>query len=436
MSEQPVTVQRVSWSDLCPWTVIFKTLPIATSVTVLVLALLGVVLAPMGWLLSELLFVHQAQRDDPILMEFVELNASPYQGVFLGSKDESRSISMFGAHLNGPRLVFEQIIKPFQHLFDRTWGGWEFSYFLFGGLWSIVVWSFVGLAIARVSLLRLTRNEYSGLDDAFEFAVEKWQTAAIAIAIPLAAVLILCIPTFLIGLLMGFDLGVLLAGVIWFLVLAIAIGMALLLLGLMFGWPLIISSVAAESQNSFDAMTRAYAYTFQRPIHYLFYALIAIFFGGFCWIIAASLTDGVLDLAYWSTSWGSNRLGADRMDAIQGYTDSIVIDATDADQPSGMLQAGRGIIGLWNAMLRTLAAAFIYGLFWCMASAIYLLLRKDVDETEMDEIFISDEKRTYELPPLRSGDNGIPEVQTLVAVDESADENEPFESDRQDSNPD
>ena len=87
------------------------------------------------------------------------------------------------------------------------------------------------------------------------------------------------------------------------------------------------------------------------------------------------------------------------------------------------------MIGIWNSLFRTLAAAFIYGLFWCMASAIYLLLRKDADETEMDEIYIVDEKRTYELPPLQSDENGIPQVQEPRPVaEETSDQTDDGES--------
>ena len=74
------------------------------------------------------------------------------------------------------------------------------------------------------------------------------------------------------------------------------------------------------------------------------------------------------------------------------------------------MYAGRSAISFWNAVIKSLADAFLYGLFWCLSSAVYLLLRKDVDQTEMDEIFLVDEKRTYTLPPLRSDENGIPQV--------------------------
>ena len=420
MTEQPVIVQKISWSDLCPWTSIFKTLPIAASVTVLALALLGVVLTPIGWMLSESLCIGQEMRSDTALMEMAEINRSPYRGVFLATTQHTDSIDFMGLHLSGPRNVFQQLVRPFQYLFDGQFSFWPFLYLLIGCVWSLFVWSFVGLGITRVCLLKLTRNENAGLDDAFDFAIEKWMTAAAAVGIPLLAVAALCVPAGLIGLLMGFNFGVLIAGILWPLLLVIGSAIGLLLLGLMFGFPLMISSVGCESQNAFDAMTRAYAYTFQRPVHYLFYCLIAIVFGGLCWMVVATLTDSIVNLSFWSSSWGAN-LSGDRIEVIRGLPiDSI--EPTVATDDSWSLDAGRTMIELWNSLFRTLSAAFIYGLFWCMASAIYLLLRKDADETEMDEIYIVDEKRTYELPPLKSDENGIPQVQQPRPVAEKTDD--------------
>jgi hypothetical protein len=426
MAEQPVIVQKISWSDLCPWTIIFKTLPIASSVTVLVFAVLGIVLTPMGWLLSDSIFINEGLQQDNELMRVVQINRSPYRGVFLSKEAHTESISVFGAELSGPRAVFSQYVAPFEYLFSNQrsalppdaakevgrYGFRKFLYFFFGCLWSIFVWSFVGVAITRVALLRLTRNEQSGIDDAFEFAFDKWLTTAGAIGVPLIATAVLCIPTFVIGLMMGFDFGVVVAGILWFIVLACSIGMGLLLLGLLFGWPLMVSSVSCESQNSFDAMTRAYAYVFQRPLKYVLYSLVAILFGGFCWMIVAGLTNGIIGLSFWSTSWGANVVSAERIDIVQG------IVAVNEDGSQAMVDNGSSLISLWHALLKTVSAAFIYGLFWCMAAAVYLLLRKDVDETEMDEIFLSEEKRTYELPPLQSDEQGIPQIQDPTPVRE------------------
>lgn len=398
--QQPVVIQKISWADLCPWVIIFRTLPIATSFTVLALATLAVVATPVGWRLSEgfLSTENLAQMDD------LRINRSPYRGVFASTPDGVEPMEVLGLRLTGPREIFRQTVNPFKRLFDRKTSMREFFYYLFGSLWTVAIWSFVGLGICRVSLLRLTRGEHAGLDDAFEYSMDHWGRAMGALLAPLLAVAALCVPTFLLGLLLGFDLGVLVVGVAWFAVVGIAVVMGILLLGLMFGWPLIVASVACEGQTSFDSLTRSFAYVFQRPFNYLFYAVLAMLFGGVCWLVAASVADGMVGLTFWSVSWGANIGDAERLNVI--FDGPVASD----DPQSQSMYVGRSAIGFWNAVVKSLAAAFLYGLFWCLASAVYLLLRRDVDESEMDEIFIVDEKRTYKLPPLRSDENGIPQV--------------------------
>jgi len=440
MTEQPVNVNRISWRDLFPWTIIFRTLPIAIGVSVMVWATMGVVLTPIGWIIGETIFItEEMQAEDLLLKDFVELRRSPYKVVFQATSPEANSLELLAAGVGGPRVVFSNIIKPFEHLFRSDWSAREFLYMFFGAVWTLLVWSFAGTAITRISILRLTRDELVGTYDAFDFARTKYKVCISAIGMPLAGVAALCIPLAMFGLLLGFDFGVVLAGVLWFLVLAASAIIAFLLLGLMFGWPLIVASISAEGQNAFDAVTRSFAYTFQRPLNYVSYMFVAILFGGFCWLIVSTVTVGVVELSYWSTSWGANRFGVEgyddsvrRIDVVKGIDDPITqTDANSAAQVpigdldngqsnnSSSLRLGRKIIGFWNGIARTLAAAFIHGLFWCMAGAIYLLLRKDVDETEMDEVYLVNEKHTYELPPLKSDKHGIPQVQEPVPKNEN-----------------
>ncbi|MGY8747679.1 MAG: hypothetical protein ACKVHR_06435 [Pirellulales bacterium] len=422
MTEQPVIVQKISWINLCPWILIFKTFSVASGAGVLAFALLGVVLSPLGWILSENVFLEDVRDRDPKLIEIVETNGSPYRGVFAPtSSADSVSLEISGVALAGPQLVFRQIEKPFEYVFSSDASMREFAYFAFGGIWTVLVWSFAGLAIARISLLRLTRNERVGIDDAFGYAISNWRTAVGAIGIPLLAVLFLCVPGALIGLLMNFDFGIFVAAGLWLFVLLFGGLAALLLLGLMFGWPLMVASVGCEGQNAFDAMTRGYAYTFQRPFHYAFYALVAMLVGSLAWLVIGGLTQGVVDMSGWSSSWGANISSSNRFEQI--------IDGVDVsgEELSRWRQSGHSMIHFFNSILKTLAAAFLYGLFWCMASAIYLVLRYDVDETEMDEIFLVDEKRTYQLPPLKTDTNGIPQVQKSAPAEGI--ESPPSESD-------
>ncbi len=496
LNETPVRVARISWPDLFPWLLIFRALPVALSITVLVLATLGVAITPMGWLASESLFITDEIREqDPILAEIAELNRSPYRGLFRESESQLGMIRIGGVRLNGPRAVFERMVRPFRALFGGAESWPEYGYYLVGCLWTVLVWAFVGTGITRVCLLRMTRDERAGLDDAFEYGFAHYLSALGAILLPMIAVLFLAVPGFLFGLLMGLEWGVIAAGVLWFVVLGFAVIMGVLLLGLMFGWPLMICSVASEGQNAFDAITRAYAYVFQRPVNYAFYVFVAIVFGAGCWIVATQFTHGVINLAWWSTGLGAERVAPGRIDELRGDTwgDDVgleseilahhqkrallpmsfapMIDATasrpmaresrsalqepspesggvdvgptesptpvapDAlpgemgrmpaderadendsgiDARSPTLRRGVQVLNFWIGMAKTVCVAFIYGLFWCLASAVYLLMRHDVDDTPMDEIHVVDQQRTYELPPLKSDEKGIPQIQPIT----------------------
>jgi hypothetical protein len=405
MSENTVKLGRISWQEVLPWTSIFKTLNVAASPTIVCIALLGTLLNPVGWRVSETLFLGSDQQENREPMEIAALNASPYRGLFPDT-NPAKGINILGVPINGPRLIFDQMLRRFGLMFNPSHQGREFWYFLTGNLWSILVWSFVGLAISRVCLIRMTRNEYAGLDEAFRFALRHWTAAGGAILLPLTGVALLCIPAAIMGWMMGFDWGVMLVGLAWIVVLLISLVMVFLLLGVAVGWPLMVVSVAAEGQSSFDAMTRAYAYVMQRPIHFVFYGLLAILFGGLCWMLAALIADGVVQMAYWAVSWGTAAFGSERIGIIQA-------DASAGQGISRTLDYGGKMIGGWNAFVRTIAAAFIYGLFWCQASVIYLLLRKNVDDTEMDEIYIEEEARTFERPQLKVNESGIPQVQPL-----------------------
>lgn len=107
MSEQPVIVQKISWSDLCPWTLIFKTLPVSYSATAMVFATLGVVLTPIGWLLSETIFINQELRSErPQLVQIAEVQRSPYRGVFLATDQKSDASRCWARVLVVPEWFF------------------------------------------------------------------------------------------------------------------------------------------------------------------------------------------------------------------------------------------------------------------------------------------------------------------------------------------
>jgi hypothetical protein len=185
--------------------------------------------------------------------------------------------------------------------------------------------------------------------------------------------------------------------------------MSLLILGLFFGWPLMWSTVSVEGNDAFDALSRSYAYTFQRPIHLLFYGLVAIFVGTLGYLLVQFFAAGVVHLTAWAMSWGAGnaRMGFPTAVAIAADPEASAAAAASLLDPDTSFATR--IIVFWNSLVRLIAAGFAISYLWSATTAIYLLLRRDIDSAEMDEVQLEQDER-FGLPPLATDQRGVPGV--------------------------
>jgi hypothetical protein len=192
--------------------------------------------------------------------------------------------------------------------------------------------------------------------------------------------------------------------VVWILALIFGTLMALLLLGLIFGWPLMWATISTEGSDAFDALSRSYAYTFQRPLHYLFFAIVAGILGALTWMLVLQLGGVIVHLTWWAADWGI--FDEDR--ALLAL--EVAAGNTTADEFGKVGNFGLRLIGLGNSLVHAIAYSFAFGYFWVAATAMYLLLRRDVDHTETDEVYTDDETESFGLPPLAKDAKGVPGV--------------------------
>ena len=419
MTDDRGVVRAIDWRGLFPWLVIFRTFGPAVSWPLLVLATAGVLLTPLGWRASTLLFVSQESlNNDPGFRTFVEFNnrwpgqvAARFEvpaGVDLPEPANRALITRSG----DTETVYQRLVLPFQQLFSRQWSIGKFAYFLFGGLWTLLVWSYCGGAITRIAAMRLGREERVGFVEALWFALKKLGACFTAPLFPLGAVFLLAAFVAVPSLLMRLDFGVLLAGLAWPLALLAGFLMTLLLLGLLFGWPLMTCTISVEGTDPFDALARAYAYVFQRPLQFLFYGLVAALFGALGYALVLLFTETMIYLAFWGASWGA---GSARIDEIAAVMNGApVLPSSDPlegpREPGRLFWLGAGLLNLSVGLVRSVATAFSYSFFWCLATALYLLLRHDVDQTEFDEVYLEDADEPYGLPPLKPDRHGVPTV--------------------------
>jgi hypothetical protein len=73
-------------------------------------------------------------------------------------------------------------------------------------------------------------------------------------------------------------------------------------------------------------------------------------------------------------------------------------------------------IRFWKSLLGSLAAGYQAGFLFVAAVGVYLLLRKDIDGAEMDEVYVEDEPE-FGMPPLADDHvTGVPEVHSDLAT--------------------
>jgi hypothetical protein len=402
MAAERLTIRDISWRDVFPWLIVFRTFGLASSLPVLFLATLGAVLTPLGWWVSEQCFVPSAANDaDTAFAQVLEANRSGPHRPFppLAPNDGRIPTSVRDVLTTQPDIVqpiFHRFVTPVARLFDTRLTMAQAGYYAVGTLWTLLIWGFYGGAITRMAVVKLGREEQISLGEALSHARQKLLSYMFSPLFPLLGVVLIGLPVYLLGLLMRLDAGVLIAGLAWLFVLLGGLAMAILLIGALFGWPLMWGVISSEQHgDAFEAFSRSFSYTFGRPLHYLFYVVLAIVFGSLSWLVVYHISELVIVAGRLPAAWGA---GPERWQAVLRVVEAPVADgAFSVSWP----EIGGWLIGSFESVVRTIATAFGYSFFWCQAAAVYLLLRRDVDQTEFDEVFVEREDRRYELPELK-----------------------------------
>ncbi|HUY88928.1 MAG TPA: hypothetical protein VMV10_09360, partial [Pirellulales bacterium] len=87
------------------------------------------------------------------------------------------------------------------------------------------------------------------------------------------------------------------------------------------------------------------------------------------------------------------------------------------------------LIGFWEGCVRLVALGFAYSYFWTASTAIYLLLRRDDDGTEIDDIRFDSPTPAYGLPPLETDAAGVPTVAAEEPGEPPAGADDPADTD-------
>jgi hypothetical protein len=301
-------------------------------------------------------------------------------------------------------------------------------------IWTVVTWSFFGGAITRIAVVQVARpGEPIGLTEAVRFTYKRLVSYISAPLFPLVIVFALVVFGFIFSIFHMIPIfgDIIVDGFFWFVMLLIGLVMSLALVGLAVAWPLMAPTISAEGTDSWEALSRSFSYVFQRPWHYLWYAAVTVVYGAIVILFVGFMGSLTTYMAKWAVStptlvaarepsflfvYAPKSFGWRNL-LLQGTMDEYPKDADAAkqDPPTNAAlvdsdgkinqiaydhyvrnlnwwnKAGAFLVTLWLGLFFLLILGFGYSFFFSTSTIIYLLMRKNIDSAEMDEVYLEEE---------------------------------------------
>ena len=253
----------------------------------------------------------------------------------------------------------------------------------------LLLWSVVGGALSRVHAVRIARDRSIRWDDGYAFALGNLRSfvqaplfvllaAALFLALDAAAGAAIAIPW----------AGAILQVILQPLALLAGLIVTIIVLGGIFGFPLLQSAIAVERNGTLDAVSRTYSYAFTRPVLFvaggaLVFAVAGLISGLGAWFLEDVTLRGLLLGASWSE---------ETMQAIGGgYAAARSFGVPNPpDDMAAPAQISMWVSYVWSALAILAVRGFVLSYVVGGLTDLYFLLRQEVDGTPTTEIYLED----------------------------------------------
>lgn len=314
-----------------------------------------------------------------------------------------------------------------------------------------LVWALFGGAITRSATVELATEERLGMWEALQYAWGRYRHYAWSILAPLVGIVFFLLIMALGGWVARCPVLDVLVSLTTLLYLLAGFIIMLILVGLVVGWPLMFPAISAEGSDSFDAISRAYSYIYTKPWKYIWYHLVALAYAGAIIFFVKLFALGMVGSVDRSLDFGMGGDYADSVRAgvlnygmlvyepVQEVSSKAIATIASHDVTGGVLTrflaqtyglpaiqvdtadisgthhvvafvAGIGFIFFILAVV-----SFAVSLGFSLQTIIYLLMRKDVDGTDVTEVFQEEEEEEDYLAGV-----GVPEEEAEEGEAEEA----------------
>lgn len=317
-----------------------------------------------------------------------------------------------------PATVFASFLKPpiegaseLLCIFTGavTSGNWKvylpLALIIFGLL---AIWSIIGGAITRIASLEYARGTKVGLMDAVKYSTKKFWSYFWGPMAPLVGVLFFVLLNALGGLI----------GQIKFLEVFVALGFPIILVfsflilfvGIIgsVGSGLMFPTISADGSDAFDAMSRAYSYVLSKPVGFVMYFASAVAYGFVCLYLVATAVDLLVNTSFVTVGMGMGEKFQSVATAISGlaHPTGLAVNygfITQAKLAFGTLGSGTLVFTtvaliFYLFLIKIAVWAVVASFAGSAQSVLYLLMRKDVDGTEIEDVYTEETEAEFMAP--------------------------------------
>jgi hypothetical protein len=277
------------------------------------------------------------------------------------------------------------------------------------GAWLLVLWSIVAGAISRVYAVRIARDESIAAGDGLAFSVANIKSFLCAPLFALAAA----------GLVLGLAAAAgaasavpgagpflqLVAHPLAFLAGLVAI---FVVVGGVFGFPIMTAAVATERNGFLDAVSRTYSYVFTRPVAYLAAALSTLFVASIVFLLGmtfiALTTRAMAFGAQWNAAaWNPDATRIEDLGAMRlGYQAAVspggVLGWPNVEHVAGLAALTAYVTWALTALATIVVNGYVLAYFVGGLTDTYFMLRRDVDGIDDAEVYVDEPAPTLGDP--------------------------------------
>lgn len=282
-------------------------------------------------------------------------------------------------------------------------------YLILYGMVHILAFGFFGTAICRSLAIQSARDETISLADSVRFASQKFGEVMLAPGF-LVGVFIATGVFLILGGIVGAIpfLGEILAGLFFFLALLGGFVLTMVTLATLLGFHLMWPTIAVESSDGFDAVSRAASFVGQRTWATGCYSFVLLLYGAVTFVMVRLIAMILFKLTHLFVGVGMSFFGATSSSASEdigklagmwhmpAFADLSllpragdipywgVFGITDLSFSEGI---GFFFIAVWVFLVVGLVGAYVINFYFAGSVEMYFLLRRSVDGTDYDEVF-------------------------------------------------